>query len=117
MRLPFSLHPLQCLLLVDFSDDGHSDQYEVIPHLNWEIGFDTCTVLILCIKLITNENLLYGTGNSMHCGDLKGKEIQKGGYIYIYEGNGNLLQYSCLENPMDAGAWQAAVCGVTKSQT
>jgi len=38
-------------------------------------------------------------------------------YIYIYEGNGNLLQYSCLENPMDAGAWQAAVCGVTKSQT
>ena len=25
------------------------------------------------------------------------------------EGNGNLLQYSCLENPMDRGAWQAAV--------
>ena len=31
-------------------------------------------------------------------------------YIYIYvfgEGNGNSLQYSCLENPMDRGAWQA----------
>ena len=33
------------------------------------------------------------------------------------EGNGNPLQYSCLENPMDRGAWWAAVCGVAKSQT
>ena len=33
------------------------------------------------------------------------------------EGNGNLLQYFCLENPVDRGAWQATVHGVTKSQT
>ena len=33
------------------------------------------------------------------------------------EGNGNLLQYSYLENSMDRGAWQAIVCGVAKSQT
>ena len=33
------------------------------------------------------------------------------------EGNGNLLQYSCLENPVDGGAWWAAVHGVTKSRT
>ena len=33
------------------------------------------------------------------------------------EGNGSPLQYSCLENPMDRGAWQAAVRGVSKSQT
>ena len=33
------------------------------------------------------------------------------------EGNGNPLQYSCLENPMDGGAWRATVLGVTKSQT
>ena len=33
------------------------------------------------------------------------------------EGNGNLLQYSCLENPMDGKAWWATVCGVTKSRT
>ena len=31
------------------------------------------------------------------------------------EGNGNPLQYSCLENPMDTGAWQTAVHGVAKS--
>ena len=33
------------------------------------------------------------------------------------EGNGNPLQYSCLENPMDGGAWWAAVHGVAKSWT
>ena len=33
------------------------------------------------------------------------------------EGHGNPLQYSYLENPMDSGAWQATVPGVTKSQT
>ena len=33
------------------------------------------------------------------------------------EGHGNPLQYSCLENPIDKGAWQATVHGVAKSQT
>ena len=33
------------------------------------------------------------------------------------EGNGNPLQYSCLENPMDGGAWWAAVYGVAESDT
>ena len=33
------------------------------------------------------------------------------------EGSGNPLQYSCLENPMDGGAWWAAVHGVSKNQT
>ena len=33
------------------------------------------------------------------------------------EGNGNPLQYSCLENPMDRGSWQATVHGVAKSRT
>ena len=33
------------------------------------------------------------------------------------EGNGTPLQYSCLENPMDGGAWKAAVHGVAEGQT
>ena len=33
------------------------------------------------------------------------------------EGNGNPLQYSCLENPMDRGAWWATVHGVARSRT
>ena len=41
------------------------------------------------------------------------RRIQEGGG----EGNGTPLQYSCLENPMDGGAWQAAVHGVAKSRT
>ena len=43
------------------------------------------------------------------------------GYVHFYpafgEGNGNPLQYSCLENPGDRGAWWAAVRGVAQSRT
>ena len=35
----------------------------------------------------------------------------------VGEGNGNPLQYSCLENPLDGGAWWAAVYGVAQSRT
>ena len=38
-------------------------------------------------------------------------------FINIGEGNGNPLQYSCLENPMDGGAWWAAVHGVSRCRT
>ena len=38
-------------------------------------------------------------------------------YLSFREGNGTPLQYSCLENPMDGGAWWAAVHGVTEGQT
>ena len=37
--------------------------------------------------------------------------------INFGEGNGTPLQYSCLENPMDGGAWKAVVHGVAKSWT
>ena len=36
---------------------------------------------------------------------------------YIGEGNGNPVQYSCLENPMDGGAWWATVHGVAMGRT
>ena len=38
-------------------------------------------------------------------------------HIYIGEGNGTPLQYSCLQNPMDGGAWKAAVHGVAEGRT
>ena len=38
-------------------------------------------------------------------------------YLNYGEGNGNPLQYSCLENPMDGRAWWATVHGVAKSWT
>ena len=43
-------------------------------------------------------------------------EITKAAFSFG-EGNGTPLQYSCLENPMDRGAWEAAVHEVAKSQT
>ena len=37
--------------------------------------------------------------------------------LFIGEGTGTPLQYSCLENPMDGGAWKAAVQGVAEGRT
>ena len=37
--------------------------------------------------------------------------------LFSGEGNGNPLQYSCLENPVDRGAWWAAIYGVAQNQT
>ena len=47
--------------------------------------------------------------NAEDAGSILGSERSPG------EGNGNPVQYSCLENPMDREAWQATVHGVTKS--
>ena len=43
--------------------------------------------------------------------------LMPGSGISLGEGNGNPLQYSCLRNPMDRGAWQTTVHGLPKSQT
>ena len=45
------------------------------------------------------------------------QETQVRSWRALGEGNGNPLQYSCLENPMDRGEWWAIVHSVTKSQT
>ena len=50
-------------------------------------------------------------GDSVDTGSVPGSGISSGG------GNGNPLQYSCLENSMDQGALQAEVYGVAKSVT
>ena len=50
-------------------------------------------------------------------GDTRDKDLIPGSGRSPGGGNGNPLQYSYLEYPMDSGAWQATVPGVTKSQT
>ena len=57
------------------------------------------------------KNLLAHEGDTRHGGWIPGSRRSPG------VGNGNPLQYSCLKNLMDRGAWRAAVHGVTKSQT
>ena len=42
---------------------------------------------------------------------------EKNKYHILGKGSGNPLQYSCLENPMDGGAWKATVHGVTEGRT
>ena len=48
--------------------------------------------------------------------ELQGKPVYSSLTNSFGEGNGTLLQYSCLENPMDGGAWWAEVHGVAKSR-
>ena len=52
-----------------------------------------------------------------NAGDIRDAALILGSERSPGEGNGNPLQNFCLENPMDRGAWQAAVYRVTKSQT
>ena len=57
------------------------------------------------------ENLPAKAGDTGDTGLIPGSGSSPG------EGNGNPLQYSCLENSIDRGAWQATVHAVAKSQT
>ena len=52
-----------------------------------------------------------------YAGDLRDMGVIPGPGRSSEEGNSNPLQYSCLENPIHRGAWQATVHRVTKSQT
>ena len=76
---------------------------------------------------MASGELLYNTElSSVLCDDPEGcdggtgKQVQEGADMCIRltgEGNGNPLCFSCLENPMDGGAWQDTVHGVTESDT
>ena len=65
----------------------------------------------MCIKLIGGSEVKAPACNAGDLGSIPGLGRSPG------EGNGNPLQYSCLENPMDGGAWWATVHGVTKRWT
>ena len=56
-------------------------------------------------------------GGLQSMGSLRVRHDWATSFSCIGEGNGNPLQYSCLENPRDRGAWWAAVHGVTQSWT
>ena len=57
------------------------------------------------------KNMPACAGDAGDLGSIPGSGRSPGG------GNGDSLQYSCMGNPMDRGAWQATVHGVAKSQT
>ena len=73
-----------------------------------------CPPCSICFLVLTPPATLVGKESAYNSGDLgsiPGLGRSPG------EGNGNPLQHSCLENPMDGGAWQATVHGVAKSRT
>ena len=75
----------------------------------------TVNLLLLLRKasqvVLVVKNLPANAGDIRDPGSIPGLGRSSG------EGHGNPLQYSCLENPMDRGAWWATIHGVAKSQT
>ena len=86
-------------------------------HINVHKSFEERNHEVITSSFITSQGFPGGSdGKSSACnvgdlGSIPGLGRSPG------EGNGNPLQYSCLENSMDGGAWWAAIHGVTKSWT
>ena len=66
------------------------------------------------VFLIDRETGFPGKESACQAGDMGSNPVSG---RYPGEGNGNQLQYSCLENSIDLGAWQTTVHGVAKSRT
>ena len=64
-----------------------------------------------------NKPLLVAKNSPANAGDARDVGLIPGSGRSPGEGNGNPVQYSCLENPMDRGTWLATVHGVAKGQT
>ena len=87
--------------------------------MHWDTGIDIYPLLILCIKKITIDNLDFPGGSVVKNPSASTEDLGSipGLRRFLGEGNGNPLQYSCLENAMDRGAWWATVHGVSESRT
>ena len=66
---------------------------------------------------MASQVVLVVTNPLANAGDVRDTDSIPGSGRSLAEKNGNPLQYSCLENPMDRGAWQATEHGVAKRQT
>ena len=96
------------------------------PITSWEIDGETVSDFIfLGSKITANGDCSHEIKRCFLLGRevmtnldsiLKSRDITLPTKVHLGEGNGTPLQYSCLENPMDRGAWWAAVHGITKSR-
>ena len=89
---------------------GHTEECR---HHQWCITWAQRELWLIVELVIINalvvKNLPADAGDLRDVGWIPGSGRSPG------EGNGNPLQYSCLENPMDRGAWRATVHGVTEA--
>ena len=87
------------------------------PITSWQIEGKTVETVSDFIfggsKITADGDCSHGTKRRL----LLGRKVMTNLDSIFGEGNGTPLQYFCLENPMDGGAWKAAVHGVTKSRT
>ena len=118
ITFPSEIQQDPCLLcyfihvtVVDLKSPKRSLKSHLLHHCNWVhmLLFSTCYCIFLGFP-----GGSCGKGSAHNMRDLG--SIPESGRS-PGEGNGSLLQYSCLENPMDRGAWRPTVHGVTKSQT
>ena len=114
--------PSPAFIVCRLFDDGHSDRCEVISHCSFDLHFSNNerqrrqwdpTPVLLPGKFHGQKSLvgciLWGREES----DMTERLQFHFSLSCIGEGNGNLLQCSCLENPRDGGAWWVAVYGVS----
>ena len=88
------------------------------PNFTWKV----IMMMMIEITAALRTNVVFPGGSAVknlpaNAGNAGDASLIPGLGRYPREGNGNSLQHSCLENPMDRGAWWAAVRGVTKSWT
>ena len=79
-----------------------------LPSMGWHRAGHYCSDLTTATTMLHGKESACNAGNT---GSIPGLGKCLG------EGNGYPIQYSCLGNPMDRGAWWATVCGVTESGT
>ena len=80
------------------------------------LNLNAAILLLSCLPaLLSLGNMIIIKNKAVLVGNLNINIVYN---LYcVAKGNGTPLQYSCLENPMDGGAWQGIVHGVAKSQT
>ena len=101
------------ICFIHSSFDGHLGCFHVLAIVNraaMNIQLHVSFQIMIFSRYIPRSGIARSYGTSFK--SIKGELGVEGG-----EGNGTPLQYSCLENPRDGGAWWAAISGVSQSQT
>ena len=87
------------------------------PNTSWKIDGETVETVADFIFLGSKITTDGDYSHEIKRGLLLGRKVMTNLDTIFGEGNGTPLQYSCLENPMDGGAWKAAVHGVAEGLT
>ena len=87
------------------------------PITSWQIDGETVETMSDFIFLGSKITADGDCGHEIKRRLLLGRKVMTNLDSIFGEGNGNPLQYSCLENPRDRGAWWTAVYGVAQSRT